>query len=86
MKTARKLAVALRYTAPDAPRVVAVGHGLVGQRIIDTARAHGVPLEQNPMLAQALSTIELDQEIPTQLYLAVAEVLGFILRSGGRLR
>jgi flagellar biosynthesis protein len=76
----RPLAVALHYAKPSAPRVVAVGHGHVGQKIIDTARAHGVPLEQNPDLAQALSKIPLDEEIPEQLYMAVAVVLGFILR------
>jgi len=40
-----------------------------------------VPIEENPALAQALSTIELDEEIPEALYVAVAEILGFILRS-----
>lgn len=76
-----KLAVALRYDAPHAPKVVAVGRGEVGQRIIDTAREHGVLLEQNPALAEALSTIELDTEIPGPLYEAVAVIIGFILRA-----
>jgi len=40
------------------------------------AREHGGPLEQNPGLAEALSTPELDQEIPEQLYRAVAQILG----------
>ncbi|CAN5173815.1 EscU/YscU/HrcU family type III secretion system export apparatus switch protein [soil metagenome] len=75
------LAVALQYEAPGAPKVIAVGRGELGQRIIDTARRNGVPLEQNPVLAEALSTIELDSEIPQALYVAVAEVLAFILRS-----
>ncbi len=76
-----KLAVALRYDAPHAPTVVAVGRGELGQRIIDTAREHGVPLEQNPALAEALSTLELDAEIPAALYEAVAVIIGFILRA-----
>jgi flagellar biosynthesis protein len=80
----RTLAVALHYARPSAPRVVAVGHGLIGQKIIDTAREHGVPLERNPDLAQALSTVELDEEIPETLYMAVAVVLGFILRAAER--
>jgi len=75
--------VALHYARPSAPRVVAVGHGLIGQKIIDVAREHGVPLEQNPDLAEALSKVELDQEIPEPLYMAVALVLGFILRAAG---
>lgn len=79
------LAVAVQYEAPDVPRVVALGRGELGQRIIDTAREHGVPLEQNPVLAEALSTVEIDEEIPEALYVAVAEVLAFILRASHRL-
>ena len=70
----KRLAVALAYGAPNTPRVVAIGHGQLGERIIETARAHGVPLEENPPLAQALSTIELDEEIPQALYVAVAQI------------
>lgn len=82
----RRLAVALKYDPGSAPRVVATGRGHLGQRIIDVAREHGVPLEQNPALAEALSSLELDEEIPEQLYRAVAQILGFILRAAGHLR
>jgi flagellar biosynthesis protein len=75
------LAVALTYESPSAPRVVAVGRGELGQRIIDTARQHGVPLETNAPLAEALSTIELETEIPEALYEAMAVILAFILRA-----
>ena len=75
------LAVALTYEAPDAPRVVAVGRGELGQRIIDTAREHGVPLESNAPLAEALSTVALETEIPEELYQAMAVIIGFILRA-----
>lgn len=75
------LAVALTYEAPHAPRVVAVGRGELGQRIIDTAREHGVPLESNAPLAEALSTIELESEIPEALYEAVAVIIGFIMQA-----
>ncbi len=77
----KTLAVALRYDAPDAPRVIAIGHGATGDRIIAAARKHGVPLEENPALAQALSRITLDDEIPPALYLAVAEIIGFLMRN-----
>ena len=77
----RPLAVALAYEAPSAPRVVAVGRGEIGQAIIDTAREHGVPLESNAPLAEALSTIELDSEIPVELYEAIAVIIGFILNA-----
>jgi flagellar biosynthesis protein len=83
------LAVALRYdkrTPGAAPRVIAKGRGEIGQNIIDTAREHGVPLKQNPALAEALSQVELDDQIPEPLYRAVAEVLAFILRTSGHLK
>ena len=76
------LAVALAYEAPGAPRVVAVGRGALGDRIIEVARDAGVPLEHNPVLAEALSTVELESEIPEALYRAVAEIIGFILSAG----
>jgi flagellar biosynthesis protein len=78
---ASPLAVALTYDAPDAPRVVAVGRGEVGQRIIDCARENGVPLERNAPLAEALSAIELETAIPVELYAAVATIIGFIMRA-----
>jgi flagellar biosynthesis protein len=81
-----RLAVALQYNKPNAPRVVATGRGEIGQAIIDKAREHGVPVEHNPALAEALSTIELDDEIPEPLYRAVAEILAFILKTSGHLR
>lgn len=75
------LAVALSYDKGHAPRVTAVGRGWLGQKIIDVAKEHGVPLRQDPALAEALSTIELETEIPEELYRAVAEVIGFVLRT-----
>jgi len=75
------VAVALLYEKPNVPRVVATGRGEIGQAIIDTARAHGVPLEENPVLAEALSTIELEDAIPVELYRAVATVIAFVLRA-----
>jgi flagellar biosynthesis protein len=78
------LAVALHYEKPGAPRVVAKGRGEVGRRIIEAARANGVPLEANPVLAEALAQVELEHAIPEALYRAVAEVLVFILRMSGK--
>jgi flagellar biosynthesis protein len=75
------LAVALTYEKPRAPRVVAMGRGWLGEKIIETALAHGVPLQKNEALAEALATVELETEIPVELYRAVALVIGFVLRS-----
>jgi len=75
------LAVALTYEKPAAPRVVAIGRGWLGEKIIETAREHGVPLKDDPALAEALATVELDTEIPEELYRSVAAVIGFVLRT-----
>ena len=80
------LAVALHYDKKGAPRVVAKGRGDIGTKIVELAREHGVPVEENEVLAGALSQVELDDEIPVELYRAVAEVLVFVLKVGGRLR
>jgi len=84
--TDRKLAVALEYDRKGAPRVVAKGRGELGKKIIEVAKAHDVPVEENEVLAGALSNIELGDEIPPELYRAVAEVLVFVLRLSGRVR
>ena len=81
-----QLAVALLYDKTGAPRVVAKGKGHVGAKIIKLARAHDIPIEENEVLAGALSNVELGEEIPAELYKAVAEVLIFVLRLSGRIR
>jgi flagellar biosynthesis protein len=78
------LAVALHYERPGTPVVVAKGRGSVGEKIIETARKHGVPIEENAGLAGALSEVEIGDEIPVELYKAVAEVLAFILKVSAR--
>ena len=82
----RQLAVALHYDRTGAPRVVAKGKGSIGARIIEVAQQHGIPIEENEVLAGALSNVELGDEIPAELYKAVAEVLIFVLRLSGRVR
>jgi flagellar biosynthesis protein len=81
-----QLAVALQYDKTGAPRVVAKGRGSIGEKIIELAKAHDIPIEENEVLAGALSNVELDDEIPVELYKAVAEVLVFVLRLSGRIR
>ena len=88
MSESRKsqLAVALQYDRTGAPRVVAKGKGTLGEKIIEVAKEHGIPIEENEVLAGALSNVELGDEIPAELYKAVAEVLIFVLRLSGRAR
>ena len=85
-QTKSQLAVALHYDKSGAPRVVAKGRGSIGEKIIEVARAHDIPIEENEVLAGALSNVELGDEIPAELYKAVAEVLIFVLRLSGRIR
>jgi flagellar biosynthesis protein len=80
------LAVALQYDKPQAPRVTAMGRGELARRIVEIAEANKVPIQQNAGLAIALSQVKLDDEIPENLYRAVAEVLGFILRMSGKIK
>jgi flagellar biosynthesis protein len=68
-------AAALRYDGPGAPRVVAAGRGEVARRIVDAARAAGVPVRDDAALAEALAALQLDTEVPEQLWTAVAEAL-----------
>ncbi len=72
-----KKAVALRYDGSNAPRITAKGHGSVADEIIALAKEHGVPLQENGELAALLAQLELNDEIPRELYLAVAEVIAF---------
>jgi flagellar biosynthesis protein len=85
----RPIAVALKYEhgKDSAPRVTAKGQGAVAEAIVGKAREHGVAVESNAFLAAALAQVELDQQIPPELYRAVAEVIGFVMRlSGGTTR
>lgn len=82
----RQIAVALEYDGHGAPRVTAKGRGELAQRIIDTAREHDVAIEQNAVLAQALSAVELDDQIPEELYRATAQVIAFVLSLRGEMR
>jgi flagellar biosynthesis protein len=70
-------AAALRYDGSSGvpPRVVAVGSGEVAERILERARAAGVPVREDPGLADALARLELEAEIPPELWVAVAETL-----------
>jgi flagellar biosynthesis protein len=82
----KPLAVALHYDKKGAPTVLARGKGDIGAKIIEVAKANNIPIEENEVLAGALSQVEIGDEIPTELYKAVAEVLVFVLKLSGRAR
>lgn len=81
-----RIAVALEYDGHGAPRVTAKGRGELAERIVETGREHNVAVEQNAILAQALSAVELDDQIPEELYRATAQVIAFVLSLRGEFR
>ncbi|HTF99758.1 MAG TPA: EscU/YscU/HrcU family type III secretion system export apparatus switch protein [Nitrospirota bacterium] len=79
-------AAALQYRkgADSAPAVTAKGRGAVAEKIIDLARKHGVPIREDRNMVEILSTMDLYEEIPPQLYKAVAEILAYIYTMTGK--
>jgi flagellar biosynthesis protein len=77
----RALAVALAYAPGDAaPRVVAKGRGLIAETIIERARENGIYVHESPELVSLLLQVDVDERIPPQLYIAVAELLAWLYR------
>ncbi len=87
-KTPYTVAVALAFEKGRGRRaaVIAKGHGHIAQRIVELAEEHGIVIDTNAELAEALSRVELDELIPVELYKAVAEVIGYVLRTREKLR
>lgn len=82
MSTENKLktSIALKYDHSGAPTIAASGSGYLGREILDRARDANVPVVEDAKLAGLLSMVPIGDEIPTELYQAVAEVLVFVLR------
>jgi flagellar biosynthesis protein len=82
MAEKRESAVALRYEQKrdQAPRVVAKGKGCIARRIIEEARSHGIPVREDPVLVEALMTLDLYKDIPFELYQVIAEIYVFLHR------
>lgn len=80
MSDEAEIAIALKYDKEKdgAPRVVAKGMRLKAEKIREIAREHNIPLMRNVNLANALYRVEVGQEVPEELYDAVAEVLNFV--------
>jgi flagellar biosynthesis protein len=89
-KNKQKRAAALRYQpkADIAPKVVAKGTGKVAERIIEIAKEHDIHIHNDPDLVEVLSQLDLNEAIPPDLYVVVAELLAFVyaLNSGEKLR
>lgn len=77
-------AVALRYSGRGAPRVTAKGEGEIAQKILEIAAQHGIPLHEDNELVRLLAQIDVGEEIPQTLYVAVAEVIAFAYMISGK--
>jgi len=79
---ARRTAVAMRYDVEKdkAPLILASGRGAIADEILRVAEDNKIPLYENRDLANMLSKLEIDTEIPQQLYILVAEVLFFVYK------
>ncbi len=87
-ETNRKRAVALHYEAGQdrAPRVTAKGAGQVAEKIIELARGEDIPISEDPDLVSALIQLDFYEEVPPELYRAVAEILAFAYRVNQKLK
>ena len=82
-----KKAVALRYEPgkDEAPRVVAKGKGTLAEKIIEIALKEGIPLQEDQELVEALMKVEIEAQVPPELYEAVAVVLAWAWRLNGKI-
>jgi flagellar biosynthesis protein len=78
----RTKAVAMQYQRgkDSAPKVTAKGQGKLAEKILALAREHHIPIHKDKALLEALYRLDLNEEIPEELYQVVAEVLAFIYR------
>jgi len=83
-----KKAVALKYDREKdtAPRVTAKGTGLIAEKIVELAEKEGIPITEDPDLVTALAQLDFHDEIPPELYRAVAEILAFAYRINSKMR
>lgn len=82
MEKKQKKAVALKYQPlkDRAPRISAKGSGRVAERIIEIARENNIPVKDDADLVEVLAKLDIDQEIPADVYMIVAELLAFVYK------
>jgi len=88
LKFTRKKAAAIRYDdkVDKVPKLVAKGQGIIADRIIEKAKEHNVHIKEDKDLVEALSTLDLFDEIPENLYAVVAMLLAELYRINGKLK
>ena len=86
-KKPRERAIGLQYDPEkdNAPKVKVKGAGFLAERIVKMARQYGVPIKQDTELVESLYALDINQEIPPELYKAIAEILAYVYRMGKKL-
>ncbi|MCP4673408.1 MAG: flagellar biosynthesis protein FlhB [Desulfobacula sp.] len=81
-----KKAVAIQYdrSKDSAPKVTAKGEGKIAHKIIELAKKHDIPIKDDPDLIEVLSTLEINEQIPSEIYVAVAELLAFVYSTNSK--
>lgn len=82
-KERRKKAVALQYdqSKDSAPKVTASGSGYVAENILEKAKKHNVPVQEDETMVELLAQLDINEKIPEELYRAVAEVFAYIYKA-----
>jgi flagellar biosynthesis protein len=83
MSAPRLRVAALRYNQPTdrAPKLVARGEGHIAEKILALAREHGIPIHEDRELVDVLARLDLEEDIPGEVYQVVAEILAFLYRA-----
>lgn len=84
----RERVVALRYNEDKdrAPKIVAKGDGEIAKKIKEIAQINGIPIHRDEDLVELLAQIDLDREIPAELYSAIAEILCWVYRVNNEMK
>ncbi|MDL1968458.1 MAG: EscU/YscU/HrcU family type III secretion system export apparatus switch protein [Deltaproteobacteria bacterium] len=79
-KKKNTIAAAIEYDnkRDAAPKVTAKGRGSIAEKIIKLAMEHNIPIRKDPALVQILSRLDIDEQIPPEIYKAIAEILAFV--------
>ncbi|MCX5833953.1 MAG: EscU/YscU/HrcU family type III secretion system export apparatus switch protein [Deltaproteobacteria bacterium] len=83
-----RMAASIRYDKKkdEAPRLTAKGLGILADKIIELARKHDVPIKEDPALVSILCRLDIDEEIPSELFRAIAEILAFVYSTNEQYR
>lgn len=82
-QNATAVAITSGESKGDAPRITAAGRGKIAEQILQLAFANGIKVREDAALAEMLTKIELDSPIPSEAFLAVAEVLSYVYKANG---